>query len=153
MRRRIIPPQVEQEVDQGETTAMIPFINGLSQERKRISRIARVRCANFTRSMTRPLYCVKNELPHDRITNAIYSINCKISNKEYVGETLSVLQVRAKKHRDAIRLGNTEKSAMAQHVCQGKDSHEVSWNTMSAIDRAQAWREGKLREAFKIHHM
>ena len=143
-----MPPQVEQEVDQGETTAKIPFINGLSQELRRISRIARVRCANFTRSTTRPLYCVINELPHDPISNAIYSINCKIRKKEYVGETLSVLQVRAKEHRDAIRLGNTEKSAMAQHVHQGKDSHEISWKTMSVIDRAQAWREGKLREAF-----
>ena len=151
MRRRKMPRLLEQELDQGETTAKIPFIDGLSQIVRRIARTAGVRCAFFAPSTTRPLYSVKDKLPHDLTTNAIYSIKCKTCDDEYVGETLRALQVRAKEHRDAIRLGNTEKSAVAQHVHQQKEPHEIDWNTMSVIDRAQAWRERKLREAFKIH--
>ena len=62
-----------------------------------------------------------------------------------------MLQVRAKEHRDAMRLGNTEKSAIAQHVHQQKQPHEIDRKTMSGIDRAEAWRERKLREAFEIY--
>ena len=70
------------------------------------ARTAGVRCALFEPSTTRPLYSVKDKLPHDLTTNAIYSIKCKTCDDEYVGETLRALQVRAKEHRDAIRLAH-----------------------------------------------
>ena len=70
-----MPRLVEQELDQGETTAKISYIDGLSQEVRRIARTAGVRCALFAPSTTRPLYSVKDKLPHDLTTNAIYSIN------------------------------------------------------------------------------
>ena len=84
-------------------------------------------------------------------TNAINSVKRKTCDEECVSETLRALQVRAKEHRDAICLGNTELSAKAQHVYQQKEPHEIDWKTMSAIDRAQAQQEQKLREAIKIH--
>ena len=145
-----MPRLVEQELDQGESTAKILFIDGLSQEVRRIARTAGVRCAFFAPSTTRPLYSVRDKLPHYLMTNTIYSIKCKTCDNEYVGEALRALQVRAKEHRDAIRLGNTEKSAIAQHVHQQEEPHEIDWSTMSVIDKAQSWRERKLREAFKI---
>ena len=80
-----MPRLVEQELDQGETTAEIPFIDGLSQEVRRIARTAGVRRAFFAPSTTRPLYSVKGKLPHDLTTNAIYSIKCKTCDEEYVG--------------------------------------------------------------------
>ena len=124
MRQRIMPRLVEQELDQGETTAKIPFIDGLSQE---------------VRRTTTPVYSVKDKLPHDLTTNPIYSIKCKTCDEEYVGEFV----------REFIHLGNTEKSAIAQHVHQQEEPHEIDWSTISVIDRAQAWWEWKLREAFK----
>ena len=152
MKQRKMPRLVEQELDQGEITVKIPFIDGLNQEVRRIARTAGGRCAFFARSSTMPLYSVKDKLPHDLPpTNAIYSIKRKTCDDEYVGETLRALQVRAKEHRDATRLGNLKKSTMAQHVHQHKEPHEIDWSTMSVIDRAHAWRERKLREALKIH--
>ena len=85
------------------------------------------------------------------MTNAIYLVKCKTCDEEYGGETLRALQVRAKEHRDAIRLGNTERSALAQQVAKQEEPHEFDWKkTMSVIDRAQAWQEQKLREALKF---
>ena len=55
-----------------------------------------------------------------------------------------------KEHLDAFCLGSAEKSAIAQHVHQQKEPHGIDWKTMSVIDRAQAWWERNLREAFKI---
>ena len=146
-----MPCMVEQELDPGKTTAKIPFIDGLSQEVRRIARTAGVKGAFFARSTTRPLHSVKDKLPHDLTTNAIYSIKRKTCDDEYVGETLCVLQVRPKERRGAIGLGNIEKSAIAQHFHQQGKSHEIDWSTMSVIDVAQSWRERKLREVFKIH--
>ena len=55
VRQRRMPPLVEQ--DQGETTAKVPFIDGLSQEVRRIARTAEVRCTfrGFTPNKTRSL--------------------------------------------------------------------------------------------------
>ena len=96
MKQRRMPRLVEQEVDQGQTIAKIPFIDGLGQEVRRFARTAGVRCAFFAPGTTRPLYSVKDKLPHDLTTNAIYSIKCKTCSEEYVGESLRALQVRAK---------------------------------------------------------
>ena len=67
------------------------------------------------------------------------------------GETLCPLQVRAKENCDAVRLGNMDKSTIAQHVHQQEEPHKIDWKTMSVIDTAQAWQKRNLREALKIH--
>ena len=68
----------------------------------------------------------------------------------YVGETLRVLCVRKKEHCDAIRLGQSSKSAIAEHVHEQSMPHEIDWQGMNAIDRARWKRERKIREAFDI---
>ena len=137
LRQRRMPRLVEQELDQGETTAKIPFIDGLNQEVWRIARTAGIRCAFFAPS-TRPLYCVKDKLPRDLTTNAIYSIKCKTCDEKYVSEIklhLRALQLRAKEHRDAIRLGNTEKSAIKRSMFTSRMSRmkltgiQCQWST------------------------
>ena len=52
---------------------------------------------------------------------------------EYVGETLRALNVRAKEHQDAVRLGKTDKSAIAQHVHDQDQPHEINWETLSVL--------------------
>ena len=152
-RRRRMPLRKEQESDLGAATAnLIPFVSGLSQEVRRITRTAGVRCAFFTPGKTRPLHCVKDKLPLELTTHSINSVKCNTCarGEEYVGETLRALNVRAKEHQDAVRLGKTDKSAIAQHVHDQEQPHKINWETLSVLDRAQALREGKLREAFYI---
>ena len=149
-RRRRMPLRKEKESDLGVATAKIPFVSGLSQEVRRIARTAGVRCAFFTPSTTRPLHCVKDKLPLELTTHSIYSVKCNTCGDEYVGETLRALNVRAKEPQDAVRLGKTDKSAIAQHVHDQDQPHEINWETLSVLDRAQALRERKLREAFYI---
>ena len=66
---------------------------------------------------------------------------------EYVGETLHALRVGKKEHCDTIRLGQSSKSAIAEHVHEQSMPHEIDWQGMRAIDRAR-WK--KIREAFHI---
>ena len=95
------------------------------------------------------LYTLKDRLPTDSITSAVYAVKCKTCSGEYVGETLRALRVR-KEHCDAIRLGQSSKSAIAEHVREQSMPHEIDWQGIKAIDRARWKRERKIREAFHI---
>ncbi len=132
-------------------TVRIPFIEGLSQEIRRIARTAGVRCAFYMPNTMRDLYQAKDPLPRDATTHAVYSLMCKTCNEEYVGETQRALKVRGKEHRDAIRLGHCAKSAVAEHVHNCEPPHDVDWDSMKVIDRAGRRTERKVRESFHIH--
>ena len=67
---------------------------------------------------------------------------------ENVHETLRALRVRKKEHCDAIRLGQSSKSAVAERVPEQSMPHEINWQGMKAIDRARWKRERKIRQAF-----
>ena len=62
--------------------------------------------------------------------------------------TLGVLRVRKKEHCDAIRLGQSSKSAIAEHVHEQSMPHEIDWQGMKAIGRARWKRERKSEKHF-----
>ena len=80
-------------------------------------------------------------------------MKCKTCSGEYVGETLHTLRVRQNKHCNAIRLGESSKSAIAEHVHEQLMPHEIDWQGMKAIHRARWKREQKIREAFHIQKL
>ena len=49
------------------------------------------------------------------------------------------LRVRKKENCDAITLGQSSKSAVAEHVNEQSMPHEIDWQGMKAIDRAR-WK-------------
>ena len=71
----------------------------------------------------------------------MYSVKRKTCSGEYGGETLRALRVRKKEHCDAIRLGQSSKSAIAEHVHEQSMPHEIDWPGMKAIDSARRKRE------------
>ena len=108
---------------------------------RRIARTTGVRCAFFTPNTLCSVYTSKDRLPADSISSAVYSVKCKTCSGEYIGETLRALRVRKKEHCDAIRLGQSSKSAIAEHVHEQSMPHEIDWQGMKAIDRARWKRE------------
>ena len=77
-------------------TVRIPFVDGLSQEVRRLARKADVRCAFYQPDTLRHLYQAKDRLPTETKTHAVYSVKCKTCDMEYVGETQRALKVRKK---------------------------------------------------------
>ena len=63
----------------------IPFIDGLSQEVRRVARTAGVRCAFYTPITLGSLYNAKDPLPRGSVTHAVHSVKCKTCDDEYVG--------------------------------------------------------------------
>ena len=88
MRRPSMRQTSQSEEDQPKPQiARIPYIDGLSQEVRRIASVANVRCVfNMPRTLQH-LYNVKDRLAEDTVRNAVYSIKCKTCKMEYIGET------------------------------------------------------------------
>ena len=114
------------ERDSRQVTVNIPLINGLSQEVRRIARVAGVRCSFYAPKTLKSLYTAKDPLPIGSTTCTVYSVKCKTCSEEYVGETLCTVSVRRKEHSDAIRLGHGSKSAIAEHV-HNQSHHCTKW--------------------------
>ena len=69
--------------------ARIPYVDGVSQEIRRIVRTAGLRCSFFMLNTLWSLYQAKDSLPHKTMTNAVYSVTCKTCDVEYIGERKS----------------------------------------------------------------
>ena len=89
--------------------------------------------------------------PQETVTNAVYSVTCKMCDAEYIGETKRAIRIREKEHRDAIRLGQCANSAVAEHVHTSVVPHEVEWSRLQVLDRAGRKIEHKIRKAFHIY--
>ena len=126
----------------------IPFIDGLSQTVRRIARAANVRCVFRTpQTLRRSVYSAKDKLPVDTETHSVYSIKCETCSDEYIGETKRALQVRRKEHQAATRLGQCEKSAIAEHAHNQTAAHDIDWKSIKIIDKGYITSERKVREA------
>ena len=86
--RKLVNKEISRQLKRSETCAIsdderalvtvsIPFIDALSQEIRRIARTAVVGCAFTTPNTLKVLYAVKDKLPEECTTHAIYSIRCK----------------------------------------------------------------------------
>ena len=149
--RRRTAPRVQNQDQSDMKTVRIPFVEGLSQEVRRVARSAGVRCVFYTPRTLQSLYCAKDLLPKESSTHVVYSVKCKTCKDEYVGETKRALSVRKKEHSDAIRLGQCSKSAIAEHVHDHPSPHEMDWSTLQVVDRARRQVERRVREAFHIY--
>ena len=68
-------------------TARIPYIEGVSQELRRIARLAGIRCVFTAPDTLISVYAMKDPVPQGSQTHCVYSVKCKTCDDEYVGET------------------------------------------------------------------
>ena len=52
----------------------------------------------------------------------------------------NVLSVRKKEHMDAVRKGDWQKSAVAEHILQNETPHDIDWTSFKVIDGARKTR-------------
>ena len=150
IKRSAIPWIMIKEDECKMETVSIPFIDdGLSHEIRRIARTVGIRCAFAAPNTLKPLCAVKDRLPKEATTHAVYSIKCKSCGGEYVGEMLRQVGVWKKEHTDAVRMGQCSRSAIAEHAHSYQQAHEIDWSSIQ-VDRARKKTERKIREAFHI---
>ena len=52
---------------------------------------------------------------------------------------------------NATRTGLTTKSAIAEHIYEKNEPHDIDWSSFKVINWGRRTRERKLREAFHIY--
>ena len=78
-------------------TARIPYIEEVSQELRRIARLAGIRCVFTAQDTLRSLYVVKDPVPKRSLTHCVYSVKCSTCSDEYIGETKRAVDIRKKR--------------------------------------------------------
>ena len=126
----------------------IPYVAGLSEDIRRICWRFGVKTVFRTKHTLRTsLVNLKDRLTDDRRSMVVYRVPCSCG-KVYVGETKRALSVRIKEHQDAVRLGHTDKSALAEHAWTA--CHRIDWEATQIVDTATRLSELLVKEAFHI---
>ena len=58
--------------------------------------------------------------------------------------------VRKKEHRDAVRKGDGQKSAVAEPILQNETPHDIDWTSLKVVDGARKTRERRIGESIPI---
>ena len=58
----------------------------------------------------------KDVINFEQKRGLVYQISCRHCNAVYVGETGRSVRTRKREHADAVKIFNTEKSAVSQHI-------------------------------------
>ena len=138
----------DEEESKLSATATIPYIQGLSENIKRLLRGYNIITA-FKSSWTHGsmLTKVKDPVPPEERTGVIYNISC-ICGNAYIGETSRSMSTRIKEHKAACRLGNCERSAVTEHAWQ--DGHSIEWDNVEILDAATGFISRRTKEALHI---
>ena len=127
----------------------IPYIQGTSERIRRILTKYNIRTSfRVSNTIRQYLSRPKDTIPPLLRSGVVYSIPCSDCPYTYIGETGCHLATRLKQHRDAVRKGQTEKSAVAEHVWSNQ--HSIAWDHMRILDQDSITSTRKIREALHI---
>jgi hypothetical protein len=132
---------------ESERFVIIPYVKGTSE------RIGRVLKKHNIRTVFKPhkklrevVRSVKDEVdPKDR--EGVYRINCECQ-KVYIGQTRRSIKERFSEHERAVRLGQIEKSLIAEHSIT--EGHRIDWENSGAISFTKAMVPRLVKESIEI---
>ena len=131
-------------------TVNIPYIQGLSDSIKRVLRELDIVVRFYpVQTLRHLLVKPKDPLPPNLINGVIYRVPCKQCDKVYVGQTGRSLECRLKEHKRAVKCGNVDASAMAEHVWN--EGHQVDWEAAGVLDTCIYLYPRCLLESWHIH--
>ena len=146
--RALKPREKKEEAEKPISTTIIPYIEGLSKEIRRILNGYNIRTVFRTvDTLGRIFTSVKDPIPPEERTGVIYKIKCTCGDF-YVGETGRNLTTRLKEHKAACRLAAFDRSAVAKHARQV--GHEIEWNDVEILDTTKDLQERKVKESLYI---
>lgn len=135
-------------VDQtDEKQLCIPYVRGVSEKIRRISKTYNIR-TSFKSSRTLREVLTKTKPQHPTNTkNCIYEVPCECG-EVYIGETKRPLHVRIEEHKKNTQRGETTKSGIANHVWDNQ--HHIQWSEAKVLAKEDHWYKRKFKEAVFI---
>ena len=131
------------------TSITIPYIQGLSEKIRHALAAHNIRTSfkvfgTLRQHLSRP----KDTIDPPMRSGVVYSIPCANCNYTYIGETGCHLSTRIKQHRDAVRKGLTDRSAVAEHVWSLQ--HSISWDEVEILDQDPSTKSRRIKKALHI---
>jgi hypothetical protein len=77
----------------------------------------------------------------------VYGIPCECG-KTYIGQTNRTIETRCKEHMRHLRLGQPDKSALAQHALE--TGHRVEFNKTCRLARTKGYMDRIIKEVIEI---
>ena len=128
----------------------LPYVRGLSETIKRILEGLDIRVyLRPNRTLRQMLVKPKDPLPVDQKNGVVYRIPCRDCEKTYIGQSGRSLACRMKEHQGAVRRGDTNASAIAEHAWG--QQHQIDWGSAEVLDTNPSWRPRCLLESWHIH--
>ncbi|XP_078361584.1 uncharacterized protein LOC144645943 [Oculina patagonica] len=128
-----------------KSTAVLPYVKGLSEQLRRCLQQQGVRAVFKSETTLRSqLVRPKDAVDSTKQDGVVYRIPCECG-KVYIGETGRPMQDRIKEHDRDIRLARTQTSAVAEHT--NNTGHYPLWNEVKFIDRDSHWYTRRVKEA------
>ncbi|KAL9955120.1 hypothetical protein ACROYT_G036406 [Oculina patagonica] len=142
------PNTSAQPVAEFKSTAVLPYVKGLSEQLRRCLQQQGVRAVFKSETTLRSqLVRPKDAVDSTKQDGVVYRIPCECG-KVYIGETGRPMQDRIKEHDRDIRLARTQTSAVAEHT--NNTGHYPLWNEVKFIDRDSHWYTRRVKEAIHI---
>ena len=135
---------------QPKSLAVLPYVEGLTQNLCRLLKKNNIKCAMSSRGQT-----LKDKLPSAKDKKppetkpCIYKIPCRCG-KKYIGQTKRKLETRIKEHQRDIRQDNHAGSAFVDHIFEPGE-HGPLWNKTSVIENENNLTRRLTKEALNIH--
>ncbi|XP_078384814.1 uncharacterized protein LOC144667294 [Oculina patagonica] len=131
-----------------KSTAVLPYVKGLSEQLRRCLQQQGVRAVFKSETTLRSqLVRPKDAVDSTKQDGVVYRIPCECG-KVYIGETGRPMQDRIKEHDRDIRLARTQTSAVVEHT--NNTGHYPLWNEVKFIDRDSHWYTRRVKEAIHI---
>ena len=136
-------PTPERETTEFKSTAVLPYIKGVSEPLRRHLQQQGIRTVFKSDTTLRP----KDPADPNKQDCVVYKIPCTCG-KVYIGETGRPMQERMKENDRNIRLACTQNSAVSEHAYGTR--HKPVWNKTKFIVRESHWYTRKVKEAIHI---
>ncbi|KAJ8947725.1 hypothetical protein NQ318_017986 [Aromia moschata] len=131
-------------VEQQPTTyACLPYVSGVTDKLKKTLSKKNIGVRFRTvKKIQQVLPSNKDPVP------SVYELKCTCG-KSYIGQTGRGTQCRIKEHQRHTRLGNTDKSAIAEHV-HTNENHKIDYENVRVLDKTTRYYPRIIRESLEI---
>ncbi|KAJ8951756.1 hypothetical protein NQ318_012607 [Aromia moschata] len=145
---RVCRTQRTKAEQQPTTYACLPYVSGMTDKLKKTLSKKNIGVRFRTvKKIQQVLPSNKDPVPR-LLTKDVYELK-STCGKSYIGQTERSIQCRSKEHQRHTRLGNTDKSAIAEHV-HTNENHKIDYETIRVLDKTTRYYPRIIRESLEI---
>jgi uncharacterized protein (UPF0335 family) len=126
----------------------LPYVKGTTEKIARLLRKHKIKTAHKPHKKIKDFINSPKEPIEAKNKCGIYKINCNCG-LSYIGQTGRRIEERLREHERSIRLKQTDKSAVAEHILN--QGHEIEWQKTNLLHNTRRYKTRLIKEAIEIY--